>query len=369
MKRFLTRILILGLAVLPAQAKAQSPWSMSSDIISVTPAQTADSGALKPAIAPPPLSTSCPSATIPCCQPDCTHQRIEISAEYLYWSVHDSNVPFAQAFDGTDPFNSVPRGPVGMVAPKYDNGFRIGAGVAVSDCSWVVGTYTYLHDSSNASLSAPSGDVLHSYLAFPNTTNSAGDSLKANASFAIDLQTFDLEYKCNFIDNSHFTLTWLAGARYGHLDQKVLANYDITGTTTVESHVNFDGGGPRAGLEGEYRILGGFYGYGKSIASLLAGQFSGSYEERNLFTGLVGQTSIQEERVVPILELELGLGWQSSNGRIRVSAGYYVGSWYNTVSVPTFAQAIQNTNYTSNSNNLKDTMTFDGVVGRVEFRY
>jgi hypothetical protein len=366
MKRFLTRCLILGLAVLPAQAMAQSPVAPTGTSTSAPLVMPADTKDLKPV----PAADCTPAPVCVVRQPDCeSPARIMGFAEYLYWSVHDSNVAFAQPFDGVDPFNSVPRGPVAQVAPRYENGFRVGAGVAICQDSWVVGTYTYFRDTSSASINAPFGDVLHSNLAFPNTVNSAGDSLSANAKFDINLQMADVDYKWNFLNCEHLSLTFLAGARYGHLDQNLNANYVITGTTTVNSNINFDGGGPRTGLEGEYKILGGFYGYGKGTANLLAGQFSGSYTERNIFTGLVGDTSIKDERIVPVLEMELGFGWQSCNGRVRVSAGYYVGSWFNMMTIPSLANSIQNDNFTRNANNLKDTMTFDGLVGRVEFRF
>jgi hypothetical protein len=290
-------------------------------------------------------------------------------ADYLYWSVHNSNVPFAQPFDGVDPFTSVPRGPVAQVSPRFEMGFRVGGGVAVGDDGWLVGTYTYFRDTAGASITAPDRFVLHSNLAFPNTVNSAGDSLNASATMSIDLQMGDLDYKWNFLHGEHLSLSFISGGRFAHLDQKMLANYEITGTTTIVPSIYFDGGGPRTGLEGEYRISHGFYGYGKGTANLLVGEFSGSYVERNIFTGLVGSTSFRDDRVVPVLELELGFGWQSESGRVRVSAGYYVGSWFNTMTIPSLANSIQNNNFTRNANNNQDTLTFDGLVGRIEFRF
>jgi len=185
----------------------------------------------------------------------------------------------------------------------------------------------------------------------------------------IDLVTADIDYKCLFVNTHCLQLSWLAGARYGHLDQKLVANYLIPGSTTVNSQILFNGGGPRAGLEGEYKIRAGFFGYGKGVMNLLAGDFKASYTERNIFTGLVGDTSVREERIVPVLELELGLGWQSPKGRVRVSGGYYVGTWFNTLTTPSLAEGIQNNNFTTNGNNFRDSITFDGLVGRVEFRY
>jgi hypothetical protein len=310
-----------------------------------------------------PVDLSCP----PLCEPK--HARVLVFGDYLLWTLHGADVPFAQVANGIAPATAVPAGPVTTVSPTYTSGFRGGAGVAVCDNSWIVGTVTYLRTGNNSDAIAPAGLVLRSLLAFPNTLNAAGDSLTAHAEYHTTLVMADIDYKTAFVTTDNLLLSWFAGGRYVHLDQHLNALYQITGETTVESRVNFDGGGPRAGLNGQYRIAGGFYGYGVGAVNLIAGKFSGQAVQNNIFAGQQGQTAVNENRVVPILELELGFGWMSANGRVRVSGGYYVSSWYNTMTVPTLQAGIQGTNFTTNSNNLRDNIVFDGLVGRLEIRY
>jgi hypothetical protein len=375
MKRFLTRCMVLGLAVLPAQAKADPPSAANSNAGVAAVVLPADDKPATGKSASPLLSTdSCsasPCPVSPCYDqpaPEHCQSRFDVFAEYLYWSVHNQNIAYAQPFDGVGVL-SVPRGDVAQVSPRYTNGFRLGAGVGVGDDGWLVGTYTYFHDTATSTITASTPFVLHSFLTFPNTTDSAGDSQKASAAMAIDLQLADLDYKWNFLSCEHVTLTWVNGFRYAHEDEKLLVTQQITGTTLIAPTISFDGGGPRTGLEGEYRIGNGLFGYTKAMASLLAGEFDGTYIERNIFTGLVGNTTIRDDRLVPILELELGFGWQSSSGRVRISGGYYVGSWFNAMTIPSLANSIQATNFTHNANNNSDNMTFDGLVGRLEFRF
>ncbi|MBI1831703.1 MAG: hypothetical protein HYR84_09660, partial [Planctomycetes bacterium] len=211
--------------------------------------------------------------------------------------------------------------------------------------------------------------VLHNFLAFPNTNNAAIDSLTSSADYRIRLLMGDLELRNAIVNNDRLTFNWLAGARYAHLDQNLASVFQVTGTTTVDSKISFDGFGPRVGLDGQYRLSHGLYGYAQGVANLLVGQFRGNYEERNIFVGQVGQTSITANRVVPVLELEVGGGWQSANGRYRVSGGYYIGGWFNNMTTTAFAGAIGNTNFTTNGNNFRDTIVFDGFVTRFEFRY
>ena len=71
-------------------------------------------------------------------------------------------------------------------------------------------------------------------------------------------------------------------------------------------------------------------------------------------------------RTVPILEYEVGSGWQSANGRVRLTAGYYFGVWFNTVSTGNFIQSVQANNYNSQINN-SSAITFDGLTTRCTF--
>ncbi len=296
-------------------------------------------------------------------------QRLSIFGDFLYWNVHGVDGPFAQPFDGIDPIFSVPRGPVAVVSPQFQTGFRAGGSVSLSENCWVVGTFTYFYSQRGAQAAAGDGLVLHNFLAFPNTANSAVDSLTATADYRIRLMMADIDVKCAIVNNDRLSLNWVTGVRYAHIDQNVLTTFQLTGTTTVDSKINFDAFGPRVGLDGKYQLRGGFYGYGQGMVDLMFGQFRGSYEERNVFTGLVGLTTINSNRVVPVLELEIGAGWQSANGRFRVSGGYYVGSWFNTMTTTSLAGAIGNVNFTTNGNNFRDNIVFDGLVSRFEFRY
>jgi hypothetical protein len=304
----------------------------------------------------------------------CNHcgrsNRLVVFADYLFWNVHGVDVPFAQAFDGVLPGLSVPRGDVAVVSPRFNSGFRVGGGMTFNDGNaGLFGTFTYFETRSTASTTAPDPFVLHNFLAFPGTVNSAADSLTADASYRIRLAMVDIDYKCAIINNDHVMLNWLAGVRYAKLEQSLNSTFQITGSTTVDSNIDFDGVGPRVGLDGKYHVCGGLFGYAQGITDILFGQYKANAEQRNVFTGLIGQTGITANRVVPILELEVGAGWQSHNGAIRVSGGYYVGAWFNTVTMTSLANSISGTNFTTNSDNFRDNMTFDGFVLRFELRY
>jgi len=316
---------------------------------------------------PPPAKDSAP-VPMPAERPG--HAcRVSIFGDLLYWNVHGVDVPYAQSFDGVG-ILSVPRGPVGVVSPQLQMGFRVGGGASFDDGeTWVTGAFTYFTTRRTSTLAAGDGQVLHDFLAYPNTINAAPIFQNAASDYRIRLYMGDLNLKGVVAKRENCNLNWFAGVRYAHLEQNLFTTFQVLGETTIDSKINFDGIGPRLGLDGEIRFKHGFFGYGQGVIDVLFGQFRGSYEQRNVFIGQVGQTTITANRVVPILELELGGGWQSANGRYRLAGGYYIGSWYNTMTTPSFAGAISNANFTTNGNNFRDNMVFDGFVARFEFRY
>ena len=291
-------------------------------------------------------------------------------AEVLSWTVHNSAVPFAQPFDSVDPFRSVPRGAVGLVDPGYRGGIRAGAGASVGESDWLLGTFTSFQDSAHGHLPAPAGTVLHSNLIFPSTINAAFAPLAADARYDIHLDLADIDYKHSIVDYDCFKLDWIAGARFGHLTQSLSASYqEAIGAESVRTHIGFDGGGLRVGLDGEYRMPGGLFSYGKGMLNLLAGRFGGSYEQRDFFGEVVARTDIRERRLVPVTEMEIGIGWAGPGGHLRVSLGYNLSSWFNTLTTTSLVRGVQNNNFTTNGNNFRDVLSFDGLAARIEFRY
>jgi hypothetical protein len=315
-------------------------------------------------------SGGCPQAPVVGCE--CKqkehHLCFDIYGDFLYLRPRGTNVPYAQPFNGAIPL-AVPSGPVAVANPDWSSGFRVGGGVAIGDCSWLTADFAYYDVTTNGSIQAGPPLSLNSLLLFPTTVNANNPAQSAVAHYDIQFKYGDIDFHQLIWGGPRWHLDYLVGARYAHLEQDLNVTYDILGATNVRSHINFDGGGGRLGLEGEYKVCHGFYTYGKGIASLLGGHFGGDYTQRNVFAGLQAQTTIGEDRVVPQLDLELGAGWASPKGHVRLSAGYYLSSWFNTMTMPSFVQGVQNVNYTTNGNNFRDTLTFDVFLGRVEFRY
>ena len=59
------------------------------------------------------------------------------------------------------------------------------------------------------------------------------------------------------------------------------------------------------------------------------------------------------------------LGWQDPGGFFRLTAGYYIGAWFNTLTTPTFVNAVENNNFAD----ADDTLTFDGLTVRAQLNF
>ena len=205
---------------------------------------------------------------------------------------------------------------------------------------------------------------------FPGTFNSGFTAQSASASDSINFQYIDIDYQVLAGCGNQHWWSYSLGARYATLDQSFGVTYPFgppDGETNVNSAVNFHGVGPKFGLDGE-RVLcygHGFRAYGKTSASFLVGKFSSSYEQTNQFNGVEANTSLTVNRIVPILDFELGLAWLSPGEHVRISAGYLVAAWFNTITNPAWIQSVQQTNFSPGSN----TVTFDGLTARAEVRF
>ena len=73
--------------------------------------------------------------------------------------------------------------------------------------------------------------------------------------------------------------------------------------------------------------------------------------------------------MVSILDCEVGLGWASEGGHVRISAGYMVSGWLNVVKTPEFIASVQANQYHGPDKIDGNALVFDGLVSRLEFRW
>jgi hypothetical protein len=309
--------------------------------------------------------------TVCCCRPYWQH-RSSIWGGFLYLHANDVDMAHAIQQNGTGGAGTVPDGLVGVAAPEYEPAFIVGANWALSDCSSIWASYTHFESRTTDSLAAPPGvgGTVNSLVLHPGTVNAGSTSSFVEADYDIDFEMVDLNFSRLMSGSNRHAINYHAGARYASLDQRFNQTGVFappTGDLNTSSIIDFEGVGPRIGIDGRGRLgCGGFSIYGNTFLSFLLGEFHSTYEQFNFTTDTREAFSDwTDTRLVPQLESEIGLSWQNCSGCFRVSAGYQLQWWFNAITVGDHVRAVQNNNFVD----VGDTIVFDGLTTRVEWRF
>jgi hypothetical protein len=311
-----------------------------------------------------------------CCYDDMRPIRMPayhqpMTSMYVDWldlQVRGSDVAHAQQQNGIGGAGTVPFGDIATLDIGYNSGIRVGGEVACDACSGVEMNYTYFTSNTRDSIDAPNiiggGGAVGSLVQHPGAaiTASAGP---VDGTYDVDFQLADVVYRHLWMTGRKYAVNYLVGAEFGHLQQEFSQTGDFgggqSGTIDTSTAISFDGGGLKAGVDGEQRLCRGFFAYGKATAAALTGQFDSRYSMFNSTTETeLARSKWQDNRVIGQLDTELGVGW--TNGRWRLSAGYMFSEWTNVVDTSSFINAVQNNDYTD----VKHDLTFDGLVTRLE---
>ena len=284
-----------------------------------------------------------------------------VDAEYLYLTPYRRDLDFAilspnQAGD--------PEGPIVSDSWQSRSAFRAGAGYLLPDGAGDVGfAYTYLHDEQDAFAAQPAGGLLFATQTHPGTVEFAG-SAAANATLSYNV--FDLEVGRRLDVGDVVAVRPFGGLRFAQIDQNftVLYNGGDANLDTVGSHLQFDGGGLRAGVQVDWKFLEHFSLYGRAAGALMVGDFRDAQTEFNN-GGATTLTNVGESfrKIVPVLDLGAGLAYQCRC--VRFSVGYEVTNWFGLIDTPSFVDDVQQGRYLRNVSDLG----VDGLSVKAEFDY
>ncbi len=290
--------------------------------------------------------------------------------EFLYLTARNTDVSYAVPQDGLLILGASPVGQTAVVSPGYSPGFRAGGFFTMGPDARLSGTYTWFSSTASSSVSTDGTNVLNPLVLFPGTFNAGSIAQSASANLAVDYQLIDIDYEVIGERCDHYWFGYSVGARYAQLEQTFDSTFSFDppdGTTTLNTTANFHGVGPRAGLNGERCLFAGsgLRAYGKTSAAFLVGSYSTSYLQTNQFAGTEANTGVKQDRIVPLLDLELGLAWLSQGQRIRISGGYLISAWFNSIATPGWISSVQDGSYSPGA----ETVTFDGLTARAEVRF
>lgn len=311
----------------------------------------------------------CDSMMSCACEAPFWKHRHGVFGELLFLAPRGLDVAYAVEVDGpvAPPANEgIQVGPVASTDMDYETGFRTGFAFALSDCASIGATYTDFRADTFDDIARTGTNDIRSLVIQPLTSNAADDYIEGSASHDVQFQLVDIDYRWLYSHSQCHALNFTVGARYVDYEQQFDSFFNSTDFRAVDTNVHFEGAGMRLGLDFErHSSQMGFFLYGKSFANFIAGSFNSNYFQGRLQDPLEVNTSWEDERVISMLEMEFGVGWQSKGGRLRASAGYLVTAWFNTVTTENFIDAIQANEFTD----VSDTVAFDGLTARLEYRF
>ncbi len=309
-----------------------------------------------------------------CCSKPWWSHRTGGFGQFLLLRPGNADVIYEIEHNDAAPSN--PTGPMGRLNVDEENGYRVGMNFACSDCTSLVASYTNFQGDTRHAIDATGGNVLVSQVTHPDLFTTGNSSLSSSGSLEIDFQLVDLAYRHIWKADNTCAINWLAGFRYGNLEQEMSVAHDRdagTGIQTVETELDFHGFGMLLGVDGErYSCKSGLFVYGRGLSSFLAGDWRGDYLHTQQIGGAFTANEYEDYRITPVLELELGFGWQSDNGKWRGTLGYMNSAWYNAISTRAYVDAVRDRtiNVTSSSyTDLDETVTFSGLTAGFEGRF
>jgi hypothetical protein len=357
----------VALAEEPFKMTASRPGSLAPATVMILDDKAAEG---KPAAAPSAMAANgCAPCANMCCDQRCG-PRAGVFVDWLFLKVRNADVPYAVPVD--DLTSQLPQGPLAQVSQDYDHGWRAGFWINATPDVMVRAMWTQFYSNSTAFVSAPEGTILQSLTAVDHAGNNAIGALDAAAGQQYDLRIADVDGLYTFIGRdccSAGRLAALVGFRYGRLNSEFGSLYTIEGTSGVFASSLVEGYGPRLGLEGDVALCRGAYFYGSGVLSLLVAHQSANYLHADDFQDILVQTEYTKDRIVPTFDLELGVGMTCCCDHLNIRVGYLISAWGNIVTTNGLIQSVQQADFTTNRDNMRDNLTFDGFVVRAEFRW
>jgi len=258
----------------------------------------------------------------------CHDRGLYVYADYLLMKARRR----AQDYVIQDPsLDGAVQGNIGSVNYGVSSGYRLGGGYRLGR-GWEVGVeYLYFHDSANRVAAPTPGGALYATLTAPGIDQVTAASADAN----LNLNLINLEVAKRLELQDGFGLRLSGGLQVADISQKLNGIYS-GGTaggmfTNVQSPINFDGIGIRLGGEAWWHpceCRGGWWRglglYAKGYGSLLSGEFHSRLTElANGGAQPIVDVSDRFQKLVPVTQLGLGVGWSNQNVSLRVGYELY----------------------------------------------
>ncbi len=273
--------------------------------------------------------------------------------DWLYLTARGNDFPYAYpACDCAEE----PDGPAGLLDFDYEPAYRWRASRRVGGLWLDVAGLHFLGETGNAIGAAAPHELRD--LVF---LSAAPDANFAAARNELKLTAIDADLRGTLFAGSCIVVELFGGVPAARIDQN--ADFYFLGSDWGSASVDVRGAGVRGGLQttGWY---GNCFAWWRSALSLLAAQVELDYmQHRAGGPATVSEYHISDDRLVPTLDLEFGLGYQLPYGW-AISAGYLYSVWFNVASPEDFVADLRAGSYYGD---VDDELSFDGFFLRVEY--
>ncbi|MEX0818151.1 MAG: Lpg1974 family pore-forming outer membrane protein [Pirellulaceae bacterium] len=296
----------------------------------------------------------------------------EVYGEFLYLRARDAEVAYAVLSNGpnnaaipVDPRIEV--GPVGVLDMDYQPSFRAGFARHIDDCTRISAEYTMFESGTTDQVLRGANPQfgIHGLVLHPSTNNAAQTFVQADGQYDISMDIIDVEIRRLFYNDADLRLGWTLGVRGVQQEQQMRVDFSGQPVETVTTDVDFYGLGLKFGFDSEMCLGNQWLAYANFGGSLVPGEFSADFTQVTAGANPAVDTSWKAGRIVTIWDLELGVSRISRCRNYRFNAGYMFSAWTNTIQTDQWIEGV----HTNNFIGMDSTMTFDGLVARVEARF
>lgn len=222
----------------------------------------------------------------------------------------------------------------------YNSSYRFFGGYRFSDCCGEV-LFTYSRYRSDAVAISPEATAARTFIG-PCEVIALDDGSQLTTSVDVDAQIYDVDFArilplgsalgdCCDAWCPAWDLKWFFGVRYADVEwaRGVSTTQANAQTTACGTRMDFDGAGPRIGLDGRRYIgcNGNFSVYARGAISLLLGDVDYVTNVQTTTVGAIPNYTASFTRIIPVTEIEVGGSVHLTNS-FTVTGGYLFSAWH-----------------------------------------
>lgn len=246
-----------------------------------------------------------------------------VSADFLYWNLQEGGTDYAYS-DTTAALSFPLTGKRKNLEFGWDPGFRTGLGIVFDHDRWdAYLNFTWFQTSNTASSEAHGDDALISLLApLPGSI----ELKSAKLAWRVHFYALDLELGRKFFVSRYFSLRPFFGLKTAWIDQHRHTRYVSRDTpdfiARTRGKCDFWGIGPWTGVNGDWHFSRNFSFFGRVAGAIMWGEFD-SHEKQTISTeGVWFNYDIDKDRIVPMLQFQLGFCWETNLSKDRYHLGF-----------------------------------------------